>query len=139
MRFVISLGVALLAAGCSEQPAAENAAANQAAAAPEKVPHCFFKDSETKEWAARVQGDQVVVTGRVFRSDARYKAVLLEPKVDGAVAVVRPSMTSNDTGFAAEGNWWDVEATIPAAGLQKVEVRCGKKLVASLDLPAKTG
>ena len=138
MRFVFSLAAALTVAGCSEQ-AAENAAANAAAAVPEKVPHCFFKDSDTKEWAAKVQDDQVVVTGRVFRSDARYKAILLEPKVDGAVAVVRPSMTSNDTGFAADGNWWDVEARIPAAGLDKVEVRCGKKLVASLDLPKKTG
>jgi len=138
MRLVLSLGLALLAAGCSEQPA-ENGTANQAAAAPEKVPHCFFKDSETKEWAAKAEGEQVVVTGRVFRADARYKAILLEPKVEGAVAVVRPSMTTNDTGFAADGNWWDVEARIPAAGLEKVEVRCGKKVVASLDLPRKTG
>jgi len=138
MRLVLSLGLALLAAGCSEQPA-ENGTANQAAAAPEKVPHCFFKDSETKEWAAKAEGEQVVVTGRVFRADARYKAILLEPKVEGAVAVVRPLMTTNDTGFAADGNWWDVEARIPAAGLEKVEVRCGKKVVASLDLPRKTG
>ena len=138
MRLVLSLGLALLAAGCSEQPA-ENGTANQAAAAPEKVPHCFFKDSETKEWAAKAEGEQVVVTGRVFRADARYKAILLEPKVEGAVAVVRPSMTTNDTGFAADGNWWDVEARIPAAGLEKVEVRCGKKVVASLDLSRKTG
>lgn len=138
MRLFICLTAAVAAAGCSEQPA-ENAAANQAAAAPEKVPHCFFKDSETKEWAVKVQGDQVVLTGRLFRSDARYKAVLLEPKLDGPVAVVRPSITSNDTGFAADGNWWDVEASIPAAGLEKVEVRCGKKVAASLDLPTKAG
>ena len=138
MRLLIGWAAALMVAGCSEQ-AADNAVANQAAAPPEKVPHCFFKDSDTKEWAAKAQGEQVVVTGRVFRSDARYKAILLEPKVDGAVAVVRPSMTSNDTGFAADGNWWDVEARIPAAGLQKVEVRCGKKLVASLDLPTTAG
>lgn len=138
MRLLIGLTAVMAAAGCSEQ-AAENAAANQAAAPPEKVPHCFFKDSDTKEWAAEVEGDQVVVTGRVFRSDARYKAILLEPKVDGAVAVVRPSMTSNDTGFAADGNWWDVEASIRATGLEKVEVRCGKKLVTSLELPSKAG
>lgn len=138
MRLVICMAAAMAAAGCSEQPA-ENAAANQAAAPPEKAPHCFFKDNETKEWAAKAEGEQVVVTGRVFRADARYKAILLEPKVDGAVAVVRPSMTTNDTGFAADGNWWDVEARIPAAGLEKVEVRCGKKVVASLELPRKTG
>jgi hypothetical protein len=138
MRLLIGLVAAMAATGCSEQ-AGDNAAANQAPAPPEKVPHCFFKDSDTKEWAAKVEGEQVVVTGRVFRSDARYKAILLEPKIDGAVAVVRPSMTSNDTGFAADGNWWDVEARIPATGVEKVEVRCGKKLVTSLDLPRKTG
>lgn len=136
MRLFICLIAAATAAGCSQQPA-ENADANEAAAVPEKVPHCFFKDSDTKEWAAKDQGDQVIVSGRAFRSDARYKAVLLEPEIDGAVAVVRPSITSNDTGFAAEGNWWDVEASIPVAGLETVEVRCGKKVVASLDLPAK--
>jgi hypothetical protein len=104
-----------------------------------KAPHCFFKDSESKDWAVRVEGGQAVVSGRAFRSDARYKAVLLEPEVEGAVAVVRPSIATNDTGFASEGNWWDVTASIPAAGLDKVEVRCGKKLVASLAPAGKAG
>lgn len=130
---------AMLVAACSDQPG-EQAASNQAAAPePVKAPHCFFKDSETKDWAARVQGGQAVVTGRAFRSDARYKAVLLEPEIEGTVAVVRPSIATNDTGFASEGNWWDVTASIPAAGLDKVEVRCGKKVVASLALAAKAG
>jgi hypothetical protein len=130
--------VAALAPGCSEQPAAPPAA-NQAESRPEKVPHCFFKDSETKDWAVEVQGGQAVVTGRGFRSDARYKVVLLEPKVDGAIAVVRPSISTNDTGFAADGNWWELKAAVPAAGLAKVEVRCGKKVLASLDLPQPAG
>ena len=134
MRIVICLSAALLAAGCSEQPAA-TPAANEAAATPERVPHCFFKDSETKDWGIKVQGDRAMVTGRGFRSDARYKVVLLEPKIDKAVAVVRPSISTNDTGFASEGNWWDVEAAVPIQGLEKVEVRCGGKLLASLDLP----
>jgi hypothetical protein len=139
MRVFTCLAAAALVAACSEQPA-EEAAANQAAVpAPAKTPHCFFKDSETKDWAARVQGDTVVVSGRAFRSDARYKADLLEPEVDGAVAVVRPTIVTNDTGFASEGNWWDVSAEIPAEGLQSVEVRCGKKVVASLALAAKAG
>lgn len=137
-RGTIIVAGLILGAGCS--PAAEEQAQNQAAAPrPEKVPHCFFKDADTKDWSARVEGDQVVVKGRAFRSDARYKAVLLEPKVEGSVAVLRPSISANDTGFAAEGNWWDLTASIPAAGLEKVEVRCGKKVVASLDLPKKTG
>ena len=135
MRIVLGLGIALLVAGCSEHSAAPPAANEAAAAKPEKAPHCFFKDSEIKDWTVKVEGGQAVVTGRGFRSDARYKAILLEPKVEGAVAVVRPSISSNDTGFAADGNWWDLEASIPAQGFDKVEVRCGKKLVASLELP----
>ena len=140
MRFRNLLGLALLAAGCSEDPTEQPAVANEAAAPkPEKPPHCFFKDAETKDWAAKVQGGNVVVTGRAFRSDPRYKAVALEPKVEGAVAVVRPSIGPNDTGFASPDNWWDVTASIPAEGVEKVEVRCGKNVVASLDLPKKAG
>ena len=138
MRLIMCLLAGLLA-GCSDQPAEPTAANEAVAAKPEKVPHCFFKDSETKDWSAKVRGGQAVVTGRGFRSDARYKVVLLEPEIDGAVAVVRPSITTNDTGFAAEGNWWDLEAAIPAAGLARVEVRCGKKVFASLDLPQPAG
>ena len=140
MRFAICLGLALLAAACSQDPAEQAAVANEAAAPrPEKPPHCFFKDSETKDWTAKVQGGNVVVTGRAFRSDPRYKAVALEPKVEGAVAVVRPSISTNDTGFASPDNWWDVTASVPAQGLEKVEVRCGKKVVATLDLPKNAG
>lgn len=138
MRYVVCLSAALLAAGCSQQ-AAEPPAANEAAPKPAKAPHCFFKDSETSDWAVKVRGGQAVVTGRAFRSDARYKAVLLDPEVEGAVAVVRPSISTNDTGFAADGNWWDVTASLPAEGLEKVEVRCGKKILASLDLPRPAG
>ena len=139
MRVFTCLAAAMLVAGCSEQPAQQTSANEAIAPEPVKAPHCFFKDSETKDWAVRVEGGQAVVSGRAFRSDARYKAVLLEPEVEGAVAVVRPSIATNDTGFASEGNWWDVTASIPAAGLDKVEVRCGKKLVASLALAGKAG
>ena len=139
MRHFIPTILAVLIAGCS--PSAEEQAANQAAAkpAPEKPPHCFFKDTETKDWAVRVEGDQAVVTGRAFRSDARYKAVLLDPKVDGGIAVIRPSIAINDTGFAAEGNWWDLKTSIPTAGIESVEVRCGKALIASLPLIKPAG
>lgn len=142
MRFVICVGAALLAAACSEQPAQQPAAAeaaNASAPQPKKAPHCFFKDKETEKWAVRVQGANALVTGRAYRSDPRYKAVLLEPEVEGSVAVVRPSITINDTGFASEGNWWDVSATVPAAGLERIEVRCGKTVVTSLELPKKAG
>lgn len=139
MRFFVCLSAAVLAAGCSDQ-AAEDAAANAASAAkPEKVPHCFFKDSETEDWALKVADGQAVVTGRGFRSDARYKAVLLEPKISGRTAEIRPSISVNDTGFATEDNWWDLKASIPAAAIDTVEVRCGKKLIASLPLPKPAG
>ena len=140
MRITVICLIAFMLAGCSNQ-AAEDAAANQAAAKPkaEKAPHCFFKDSETKDWAVTVAGDSAVVTGRAFRSDARYKAVLLEPKITGRIAEIRPSISINDTGFATEDNWWDLKTSIPAAGIDTVEVRCGKKLVASLPLPKPAG
>lgn len=138
-HLVILAALAASISGCS--PSEEDQAANQAAAqpAPKKPPHCFFKDNETKDWAVRVEGDQAVVTGRAYRSDARYKAVLLEPKVSGGVAVVRPSITNNDTGFASEGNWWDLKANIPAKGLNAIEIRCGKALVESLPLAKPAG
>ena len=139
MRLFSCFAATVLVAACSEQPVQQPAANQAAESKPAKAPHCFFKDSETKDWAAREQGGTVVVSGRAFRSDARYKAVLLEPEVEGAVAVVRPSIATNDTGFASDGNWWDVTASIPAEGLDKVEVRCGKKVVASLALAAKAG
>ena len=105
---------------------------NAVEAPKERPPHCFFKDSELAGWALEVADGKAVVTGRAFRSDPRYKAVLLEPRVAGSVAEVRPSIANNDTGFAAEGNWWDLKAELPADGLVKVEIRCGEKLVASL-------
>jgi len=130
-RTVLAAAALLVLAGCS--PSAEEQSNRVAQAAPkEKPPHCFFKDSETKGWALKVAEGMAVVTGRAYRSDARYKAVLLEPKIVGRVAEIRPSIANNDTGFAAEGNWWDVKAEVPAAGLERVEIRCGSKLVASL-------
>ena len=123
--------VLALLAGCS--PAADQQPQQNTAEAPkERPPHCFFKDSELDRWALKVANGKAEVTGRAFRSDPRYKAVLLEPKIAGGVAEIRPSISNNDTGFAAEGNWWDLKAEVPAAGIDKVEVRCGEKLVASL-------
>lgn len=130
MRFVMGVVAALLFAGCSDQPAEAPPASE--AAAKERPPHCFFKDSDTGGWALKVANGSAVVTGRAYRSDPRYKAVLLGPKIVGRVAEIRPSITNNDTGFAAEGNWWDLKAEVPAEAVDTVEVRCGSKLVASL-------
>ena len=129
---VLCAGLALaLLAGCS--PAAEEQSNQPVAQTPsERPPHCFFKDSETERWALKVADGKAVVTGRAFRSDPRYKAVLLEPKIVGRTAEIRPSIAVNDTGFAAVGNWWDVKGEVPAQGIDTVEVRCGPKLIASL-------
>ena len=136
-HFVIVVAAGALAA-CG-QPGNEQAA-NQATAAPkEKTPYCFFKDSDAKGWAASTDKDgNVVVTGKLYREDPRYKAVLEKPKVEGAVAEVWPNIAQNDTGFAAEDNWWDVKLTIPgSAAVTKVNVRCGAKTFASLDVTRK--
>ena len=117
------------------------AAANLAAAAPrpEKTPYCFFKDAETKSWkAATDKQGNVVVKGKAYRSDGRYKALLGDAKVTGATAVVRPTIVQNDTGFSMADNWWDMSFTIPgSAAVTSVEVRCGKKVVAALAVPRK--
>ena len=115
MRFIIWLTAAILA-GCSSQ--ADDEASANAAVAPkaEKAPHCFFKDSETKDWAVKVAGDQAVVTGRGFRSDARYKVVLLAPKVDGAVAVVRAWCSADSPLITRIGHGGDMRVADPHIG-----------------------
>ncbi len=128
---VIAVIAAVLATGCSKEAADQQVVAHPKK---EKPPHCFFKPAETKGWALKVVGGEAVVSGRAYRSDARYKAVLLEPKVDGRVAEIRPSIAVNDTGFATEDNWWDLTAKVPAAAIDTIEVRCGSTLVASLAL-----
>lgn len=137
-HFVIVLAAAGVAA-CG-QPG-DNQAANQAATAPlkEKTPYCFFKDSDAKGWSASTDNDgNVVVKGKLFREDPRYKAVLEKPKVEGTLAEVWPNIGQNDTGFAAQDNWWDVSLTIPgSAAVTKVNVRCGTKTFASLDIERK--
>jgi len=138
MRYLIVTLAAAGLAACSQS--ADNGLANQTDAAvpkAEKTPYCFFKDEETKGWAASLDQDgNAVVKGKVFRQDSRYKAILETPKVEGASAEVRPTVVPNDTGFGAQDNWWDVKLAIPNSGaVAKVNVRCGAKTIASLDVP----
>ena len=137
----MALGAATLA-GCNQAgdaPAgdngAANAAANTAAAEKKRPAYCFFKDAETKGWAAkRDAGGNVVVTGKAYRSDARYKAELGEAEIEGTTARLRPTITTN-TGYAAPENWWDVSKTIPnSTGVTSVVVECGKKTLATLQV-----
>ena len=58
-------------------PKANNAAANSAATEKPKPAYCFFKDLETKAWKAKADKDgNVVVSGKAYREDPRYKALL---------------------------------------------------------------
>ena len=140
-KSIILLGAAAGLAGCgqSSENAANNAAANSAAAEKPKPAYCFFKDDETKGWAVKVDKDgNVVLSGKVYRSDSRYKAVLQPATVNGTTAEVSPTITVNDTGFAAPEDWWDVSQTIPNSGaVTTVNVTCGKNTAASLTVSRK--
>ena len=131
----------MLLAACgqsSDQTAADNSAANSAVEKPRPA-YCFFKDAETKGWKGEVDKDgNVVVSGKAYREDARYKAVLGPATVSGANAEIAPTITANDTGFAAPDNWWDVTATIPnSQAVDTVTVKCGADTLAIIRLIRK--
>lgn len=141
-NMILVLAAAGLAAcGPSADDEAPNQAAASKAAAPKKAraPYCFFKDAETKSWAASTDAHgNVVVKGKVYRQDSRYKAVLGPPTVTGTSAEVRPTITTNDTGYGALDDWWDVAATIPnSAAVETVVVKCGAKTLAELTVKRK--
>ena len=139
-RFIIALGAAALA-GCGQSgdsTVANHASAN--AAQPKKKPaYCFFRDAETKTWAAKRDRDgNIVVRGKVYRSDPRYKALLNPATVSGTSAELSPTITVNDTGYAAPENWWDVTATVPnSAGIETIKVSCGAKTLADIKVAPK--
>ena len=140
-KSMILLGAAAGLAACgqsSDNAAASNeAAANSAAAEKPRPAYCFFKKDETKGWAAKVDKDgNVVVSGKAYRSDGRYKAELQPATVSGTTAEVSPTVTVNDTGYAAPENWWDVSETIPnSQAVTSVEVKCGADTIATLTVP----
>lgn len=139
-RSIVLLGAMLGVAACGQEEAPAGNTANTAAAEKPKPRYCFFKDNETKDWAASrdAQGN-VVIKGKAYRSDPRYQARLGEPDVSGVIARIAPSIAPNTTGFGAPENWWDVSATIPnSAGVESVVVECGPKTLAVLKVaPAK--
>jgi hypothetical protein len=140
--FIIAVAAAVSVGGCgqsSQQNEAENAPANQAKEAPKPAAYCFFKDSETKDWKASTdKSGNVVVSGKAYREDSRYKALLSPATVSGAGAEVAPTIGPNDTGFGARDNWWDVTETIPnSQAVATVTVKCGDETVATLSVPRK--
>ena len=138
-KTMLLLGVAALAA-CG-QSGGDQSANQVAARAPpkKKASYCFFKDSETKGWAAtRGKDGNIVVKGKAYRSDPRYQALLGPPTVNGTTAEISPSIQQNATGYAAPDNWWDVTAAIPnSPAVDTVTVSCGAKTLASLNVPVK--
>ena len=116
-----------------------NAAANSVQPRKKRPAFCFFKDSETTGWSAsRDRQGNVVVKGRAFRSDPRYKAELGPAEVSGTSATISPTISQN-SGYASPDNWWDVSATIAGSRqVQTVKVACGAKTLAELGLePAR--
>ena len=140
-KSIIVAATAAILAGCgqSDSNASANAEANASAAETPRPAYCFFKDSETKGWAAKVDKDgNVVVSGKAYREDARYKALLSPATVNGSTAEVAPTIGQNDTGFAAPDNWWPVTETIlNSQAVETVTVKCGDKVIASLAVPRK--
>ena len=137
MRIVLIASAAAMLLGCGKS----DKTANEAAAEPvkKKVAHCFFKDSETKGWAAsRGKDGNIKIKGKAYRSDSRYQAVLGPPEVAGTMVSIAPTITQNMTGFGAEDDWWDVTATIPnSAAVDTVTVNCGAKTLATLPVKPK--
>ena len=139
MRNIIILLTASALASCGSGTSAPDANQTAAAKPPEKPRYCFFKEDGTKGWAASRDGQgNVVVTGKAYREDGRYKAVLGEAKVSGNRAELWPSVAANDTGHSTIDGWWHVTATVPdSAAVDTVAVRCGKRTLAELQVPLK--
>jgi len=138
---LVLLGAAgwLSACGQSSDDAAANQAASNAAQPKKRPAYCFFKDSETKGWAAsRGKDGNITVKGKAYRQDSRYQAVLGPPEVSGTTATIAPTITQNMTAYGAEDDWWDVTATIPnSSAVDTVNVTCGDKTLATLAVKPK--
>jgi len=141
-RLILLAGAAAVLSGCGQSN--DNQAGNQAAAntaqPKKKAAYCFFKDSETKGWAAsRGKDGNITVKGKAYREDSRYKAAFGEPVVTGTTAEVAPTIVQNDTGYGAPENWWEMTATIPgSAAVDTVDVKCGSKTLAELKVAPKS-
>jgi hypothetical protein len=137
---LLSAAAGLAACGQATDNASTAAKANANSTTEKPKPaYCFFKDSATKGWKASVDATgNVVVTGKAYDEDRRYKALLGPATVSGSSAQVAPTIAPNDTGFGAPGDWWDVKQTIPGSqGVSSITVTCGEKTLATLEVPRK--
>jgi hypothetical protein len=139
-KFMLLIGVSALGA-CGQS--ADNSSANQAganSAQPAKKPaYCFFKDDEMKGWAAsRDKDGNIAIKGKAHVKDPRYKASFGQVSTQAKMAILSPTISQNDTGYATADNWWDLTTTVPnSASLTEVQVQCGDKTVADLQVPPK--
>jgi len=139
---ILLAGAAAMLSACGQSSG--NEAANEAAAnvvqPKKKAAYCFFKDSETKGWtASRDKDGNIVVKGKAYREDSRYKAVLGEPELTANTAEIAPTIVQNDTGYGAPDNWWEMTATIPnSAAVDTVDVKCGAHRIAELKVAPKS-
>ena len=135
--WILLLGAASLSA-CGQ---GGGEAANRSKSAPkkEKPKYCFFKDADSKGWSAKRGKDgNIIVKGKLYRSDGRYMAVLGEPKVTGSTVEYWPAISVNSTGASMPDGWWEVTATVPnSAAIDTVDVKCGQKTFAELKVPPR--
>lgn len=137
--FLLGAAASLAACGQSADNATSNAAADATQAEKPKPAYCFFTDDHTKGWKVSTdKSGNVVVTGKGYADDTRYKAIFGPPTVTGSTAEIAPTLAQNDTGYASPDNWWDMKATIPdSAAVTTVSVKCGEKTRATLQVPRK--
>jgi hypothetical protein len=139
MKSIILLAALAALAACGQPADNQAASKNVASAKPERPPYCFFKDSETKAWKVSTdKSGNVLVSGKVYRQDSRYKAILSPAKVTGTAAEVRPTIAANDGAYGAPDDWWDVSQTIANSNaVESVTVECGDKTLAELAVKRK--
>jgi len=139
-KSVILFSAAAALAGCgqsADNEASNDATANSSTAEAPRAAYCFFQDSETKDWKAKAdKTGNVVVSGKAYRQDSRYKAILAPATVNGTTAEVAPTIVQNDTAYGARDDWWDVSETIPnSQAVENVTVKCGDEVLAKLSVP----
>ena len=141
-RALLLAGAVAVLAGCNQGAETTanqtNVAVTAAAAAKPKHPtYCFFKDSDTKGWAAsRDASGNISVKGKGHLDDSRYAAELSQPEISGASATLWLTMGPNTGAYGAPENWWDVKASIPnGSAIDSVTIMCGTKTVAQLKVP----
>jgi hypothetical protein len=141
-KSLVLFGAVAALAGCGQSTdngTTNNAVAKPAAAETPKSGYCFFKDSETKDWKAKLdKSGNVVVSGKAYRQDSRYKALLSPATVTGTNAEVAPTIAQNESAYGAPDDWWDVSETIPnSQAVTTVTVKCGDETLATLTVPRK--